>query len=85
MVVAFHFPHNEGVVYGIFDNAGLDSGLALVDLYEVDGKIRTLENVTDAQQWLMSYKAVTAQGEVKPNIIYDIPMDELNARGTTNV
>lgn len=85
MVVGFHFPHNEGVVYGIFDNAGQDTKLALVDLYEVDGKVETFETVKEAQQWLGSYAAVAAQGEVKPGILYDIPMDELEARGTTNV
>lgn len=85
MVVAFHFPHNEGVVYGIFNNAGQDTKLALVDLYEVDGKIKTFEDLTDAQQWLLSYEAVAAQGEPQPGILYDLSMDELEAKGTTNV
>jgi hypothetical protein len=77
MVVAFHAPHNEGVVYGIFTKPGLDSALALVDLYEVDEKIRTLDNVADAQQWLLTYKDVSSQGEPQPDILYDIPMEEL--------
>jgi hypothetical protein len=78
MVIAFHFPHNEGVVYGIFTKPGQDTGLALVDLYEVDGKIRTIENLADAQQWLLSYDSVANQGVPQPDILYDIPMDELN-------
>lgn len=52
MVVAFHFPHNEGVVYGIFDRAGETTNLSLVDLYEVDGQIQTFETVAEAQHWL---------------------------------
>jgi hypothetical protein len=77
MVVAFHVPHNEGVVYGVFTKPDMDTNLTLVDLYEVDGRLRTFENVEQAQEWLNGYDNVTQQGEVKPDILYDIPMDEL--------
>jgi hypothetical protein len=77
MVVAFHVPHNEGVIYGIFTKPDMDTNLTLVDLYEVDGRLRTFENVEQAQGWLNGYKSVNRQGEVKPDILYDIPMDEL--------
>lgn len=52
MIVAFHIPHNEGIVYGIFTKPNLDTGLLLVDLYEVDGQIKTFENVDQARDWL---------------------------------
>lgn len=72
MVVGFHFPHNEGVVYGIFTEADQDTNLLLVDLYEVDGRIRTFNEMTEAQQWLGQYESVR-EGEVKPNEVYDFP------------
>jgi hypothetical protein len=55
MVVAYHVPHNEGVEYGIFTKSGQDTNLTLVDLYEVDGRIRTFDTVEEAQEWLRTY------------------------------
>ena len=52
MVVAYYMPHNEGVESGILDRPGQDTGLDLVDLYEVDGKIATFENERLAKEWL---------------------------------
>jgi hypothetical protein len=52
MVVAYYLPHNEGVESGILDAPGQTTGLDLVDLYEVDGEIRTFENRQDAEGWL---------------------------------
>jgi hypothetical protein len=74
MVVAFHFPHNEGVVYGIFDRAGETTNLSLVDLYEVDGQIQTFETVAEAQHWLAKDhgKGLVDTGVLEPNKIYDI-------------
>ena len=52
MVVAYYMPHNEGVESGILDKPGQDTGLDLVDLYEVDGKIATFNNKAEAEAWL---------------------------------
>lgn len=52
MVVAYYMPHNDGVVAGIFTEPGQSTGGSLVDLYEVDGEIRTFEYVGEAQEWL---------------------------------
>ena len=52
MVVAYYIPHNEGVESGIMDKPGMDTGLDLVDLYEVDGVIKTFATETEARQWL---------------------------------
>lgn len=52
MVVAYYIPHNEGVESGIFDKPGQDTGLDLVDLYEVDGMIKTFNNREQARLWL---------------------------------
>jgi hypothetical protein len=52
MVVAYFFPHNEGVESGILDKPGQDTGLSLVDLYEVDGEIRTFDDRSEAVTWL---------------------------------
>ena len=52
MVVAFYMPHNDGVVSGIFTEPGQDTGLTLVDLYEVDGVIKTFATKGEAQRWL---------------------------------
>jgi hypothetical protein len=54
MVVAYYMPHNDGVESGILDGPGQDSGLDLVDLYEVDGVIKTFANRTEADEWLSS-------------------------------
>jgi hypothetical protein len=51
-VVAYYIPHNDGVESGIFDKAGQTTGLTLVDLYEVDGVIRSFDNRTEAQEWI---------------------------------
>ncbi len=69
MIVAFHFPHNEGVVYGIFTEPGQDTKLTLVDLYEVDGRLRTFENVEAAREWLSEY---SIPADVELNQVYDI-------------
>lgn len=52
MIVAYHFPHNDGIEYGILDKPYQDTGLTLVDLYEVDGQIRTFEHRYEAEDWL---------------------------------
>jgi hypothetical protein len=52
MVVAYYMPHSEGVESGIFDQPGQDTGLDLVDLYEVDGVIRTFATRVEADLWL---------------------------------
>jgi hypothetical protein len=52
MVVAYYFPHNEGVETGIMDKPGMDTGLDLVDLYEVDGQIATFPDRLQAEAWL---------------------------------
>jgi len=54
MVVAYYMPHNDGVESGILDGPGQDSGLDLVDLYEVDGVIKTFANRAEADEWLSS-------------------------------
>lgn len=52
MIVAFYIPHNDGVEAGLITEAGFDSGTRLVDLYEVDGEIRSFETKEEAQEWL---------------------------------
>jgi len=52
MVVAYYMPHNDGVESGILDQPGQDSGLDLVDLYEVDGVIKTFATRPEADVWL---------------------------------
>lgn len=52
MVVAYYLPHNDGVESGILDKPGMDTGTDLVDLYEVDGAIRTFANREEARLWL---------------------------------
>jgi hypothetical protein len=54
MIVAYYFPHNDGVEFGILTEPGQDTGTALVDLYEVDGAIRTFRERADAETWLQS-------------------------------
>lgn len=54
MVVAYDFPHNEGRETGIMDKPGMDTGLDLVDLYEVDGQIATFATRTQAENWVKS-------------------------------
>ena len=78
MIVAFHFPHNEGLVYGIFTKPGMDTKLSLVDLYEVDGSIQTFETVEEAQQWMGRDHGhgIPVITEMAPDILYDIPADE---------
>lgn len=73
MVVGFHFPHNEGVVYGIFDRAGETTNLSLVDLYEVDGQIQTFNDVNDARLWLVKDhgKGLVDTSELEPNKVYE--------------
>ncbi|HWI68646.1 MAG TPA: hypothetical protein VNS88_09725 [Nitrospiraceae bacterium] len=57
MVVAYYMPHNDGIETGILDKPGMDTGLDLVDLYEVDGQIATFETAADAEIWLNTQKA----------------------------
>jgi hypothetical protein len=52
LVVAYYMPHNDGVESGILDTPGQSTGTDLVDLYEVDGQIRTFENRAEAEEWL---------------------------------
>jgi hypothetical protein len=52
MIVAYYFPHNDGMEYGVLDKPGQDTGTSLVDLYEVDGAIRTFDDRPEAETWL---------------------------------
>jgi len=52
MVVAFFMPHNDGVEADLITEAGYNSGTELVDMYEVDGVIRSFANEAEARQWL---------------------------------
>lgn len=52
MVVAYWMPHNDGTEFGILTAPGQDTGLRLVDLYEVDGVIKTFTTEPEAQAWL---------------------------------
>lgn len=52
MVVAYWMPHDEGVEAGIFDKPGQSTELDLVDLYEVDGQIKTFATMSEAEDWL---------------------------------
>ena len=58
MVVAYYMPHNEGIETGILDTAGQDTGLDLVDLYEVDGQIATFATRPEAKEWLAGKKVM---------------------------
>lgn len=52
MVVAYYMPHSDGTETGIMDEPGQSTGLDLVDLYEVDGEIRTFATREEAEGWL---------------------------------
>ena len=52
MVVAYYMPHNDGVESGVLDRPGQDTGIDLVDLYEVDGIIKTFNDSKEAERWL---------------------------------
>jgi hypothetical protein len=52
VIVAYYVPHNEGVEKGILDGPGQDTGHQLVDLYEVDGVIRSFDTRDEAEAWL---------------------------------
>lgn len=54
LVVAFHVPHNDGTEIGIIDGPGFDTDTRLVDLYEVDGQIRSFATRQEAEAWLSS-------------------------------
>ena len=53
MIVAYWMPHNDGVEKGILDEPGQDTGTDLVDLYEVDGTIKTFGTREEAEAWLL--------------------------------
>jgi hypothetical protein len=69
MVVAYYFPHNDGTEYGIFDEPGESTNLTLVDIYEVDGVIRTFETVSEAETWLLGRHRVK-ETDIEPNRLY---------------
>ncbi len=52
MIVAYYFPHNDGLEKGIMDGPGQSTQGTLVDLYEVDGQIRTFSEKPEAEAWL---------------------------------
>jgi hypothetical protein len=52
VIVAYYMPHNDGVESGILDQPGQDTGTKLVDLYEVDGVIKTFDSRVAADEWL---------------------------------
>jgi hypothetical protein len=54
VIVAYYFPHNEGIESGILTEPGQDTGTKLVDLYEVDGQIKTFNTWVEANEWLQS-------------------------------
>jgi hypothetical protein len=55
-VVAFDIPHNDGREQGIIDGPGFDSELSLVDLYEVDGVIKSFATREEADAWLIEQR-----------------------------
>lgn len=56
MIVAYYIPHNDGVEAGILTESGQSTGLTLVDLYEVDGEIRSFETYDDATAWIDGHR-----------------------------
>lgn len=70
MIVAYHFPHNDGIEYGVLDAPGQDTGLNLVDLYEADGSIRTFETRADAEAWLRTYNDPPAHGPTRTPVVH---------------
>lgn len=52
MVVAFYIPHNEGIAAGVITGPDFDTGLNLVDLFEVDGTVKSFETEEEADDWL---------------------------------
>lgn len=56
-VVTYRIPHNEGVEAGVIDGPGFDTGTTLVDLYEVDGQIRSFATRAEADAWLAELAA----------------------------
>lgn len=50
--VAYDVPHNDGLVQGIIDGPGFESGGELVDLYEVDASIASFATREEAEAWL---------------------------------
>lgn len=52
LVVAYLVPHNDGVEFGIITGPGFDTELTLIDLYEVDGTVKSLGSEADADAWL---------------------------------
>ena len=72
MVVAYYFPHNDGIEVGILTESGQDTGTALVDLYEVDGAIRTFAERVDAEAWLRARSPqIPAEGDIPAHAHYD--------------
>lgn len=70
MVVAYHFPHNDGIEYGVLDAPGQDSGHSLVDLYEADGSIRTFETRAGAEAWLRTYNDPRSHGSNGMGVVH---------------
>lgn len=53
MIVALHFPHNEGVTIALVDGPGFDStGHGLVDAYEVDASLKSFATEEEVEAWL---------------------------------
>jgi hypothetical protein len=74
MVVAYYIPHNDGVEYGILTEPGQDTGTALVDLYEVDGAIRTFSDRVDAETWIQGrHPSIPIDVGIGPHVHYEYP------------
>lgn len=57
LFVAYYVPHNEGVVSGVISEPGQNTGMELVDLYEVDAQIAGFATDVEARAWLTSCAA----------------------------
>lgn len=71
MIVAYYIPHNDGVEAGILTKSGQSTGLTLVDLYEVDGEIRSFETLEEADAWIRGHSLDPNQPD--PTEIFEEP------------
>ncbi|WP_020385267.1 hypothetical protein [Kribbella catacumbae] len=63
LVVAFAVHWVKGYETGIIDAPGFDSGVTLIDLFQADAQIRSFTNREEAEQWLKTVDAETAQSD----------------------
>lgn len=89
MIVAYYMPHNDGVESGVLTEPGQSTGSTLVDLYEVDGEIRSFETEDEARAWLIAIAAENAPvddcefTQENPHEWYCTVHDVLVVAGTT--